>query len=100
MAKKLSGMGLLKDVIWKPTIITPTQALKVKWKNTKGEECSLSEAQIKRLEKEYISQLEGKLSVVPESDKHKALSFAVQFPAVEAPAAPAAPELPSWLIGN
>lgn len=96
-ADRLVKMGMPKSEVFKTSVITPTQAKKIKWvKKVKGEEVtkSLTERQLKTLETEYIEKSEGKLVVAPESDSRQAVvvSAAPLFSA-----ATQEPELPAWL---
>ena len=98
MADKLKRMGLPTSIVWKTSLITPAQVEKAKWEKTeRGEKvmAQLSERQLKTLQKEYIKQSAGKLTVVPESDSRAAVkTFEVKmFDAV-----PVAEPLPSWLL--
>jgi hypothetical protein len=95
---KLKAMGAPASVIWKKEIVSPAQAEKMKW-GTEEEGKALSTRQIERMKKEYISTIEGKLTVALESDDRPAviMNAAPMFGAVDPEAAPAAPSLPSWL---
>jgi hypothetical protein len=100
MAEKLIKMGIPKTAIYETKLVSPAKAEKLRWEKRDGTKVSLSPRQLKRLDEEYISKLAGKLTVVPESDSRPAvvLDAAPMFKAVEEPAAPAAPEIPSWLM--
>ena len=105
MEAKLKRFGLPKEVIWKRTLISPAQAEKIKWQKRDGSEKQLTPKQIAVMNNEFVTKSDGKLTVVPESDRREARSFgdlSKMFQAVPAaPEAPAAPEveapLPSWL---
>jgi len=58
VAKKLKGMRLKKDDIYPPKLITPTQALKFE---------GLTERQIKKLEEEMITKVNGPEKVVKDN---------------------------------
>lgn len=101
MAGKLTRMGIPKGAIYKTTLVSPAQVEKLTWEKTKAGakvNTQLTDRQLATLEKEYITKLGGKLTVVPESDSRAAvvLDAAPLFSAV--PSEPAAVEaLPSWL---
>jgi len=99
MAAKLIKMGIPKTAIYETKLVSPAKAEKLRWEKRDGTKVSLSPRQLKRLDEEYISKMAGKLTVVPESDSRPAvvLDAAPMFKAVEE-AAPAAPEIPSWLM--
>jgi hypothetical protein len=99
MAEKLIKMGIPKTAIYETKLVSPAKAEKLRWEKRDGTKVSLSPRQLKRLDEEYISKLAGKLTVVPESDSRPAvmLDAAPMFKAVKE-AAPAAPEIPSWLM--
>jgi hypothetical protein len=90
MAEKLKKMGLPKDVVWKTSLISPAQAEKATWEKKDGTRMQLSERQLKLLKTEYITQKDGKLTVVPEADERSAvtLSVAGMFAPVEAETLP------------
>jgi len=95
---KLKAMGAPTSTIWIKKLVSPAQAEKMKW-GTEEEGKSLSARQIERMNKEYITTIDGKLTVALESDPRPAVTMnaAPLFGAVESEAAPAAPTLPSWL---
>ena len=95
---KLKAMGAPTSTIWIKELVSPAQAEKMKW-GTEEEGKSLSARQIERMNKEYISTIEGKLTVALESDDRPAviMNAAPLFGAVDPEAASAAPSLPSWL---
>ena len=100
MADKLIRMGVPKGVVYETKLVTPAKAEKLTWEKTKAGEkikAQLSERQLATLNKEYITKLGGKLTVVPESDTRAAvvLDAAPLFSAVQEPAVVEA--LPSWL---
>ena len=104
VAAKLSKMGIPKQVIWETTLISPAKAEVVKWVKRDGSEKQLTPRQLEVFNTVLVSKGDGKLTVVPESDKRGAVEFAdltKMFSAVpEAPAAPEVtvePSLPSWL---
>ena len=94
---KLKAMGAPTSTIWIKKIVSPAQAEKMKW-GTEEEGKSLSARQIDRMNKEYVTTIDGKLTVALESDNRPAVTMnaAPLFGAVTE-AAPAAPSLPSWL---
>jgi hypothetical protein len=98
MADKLKRMGVPKDVIWKTSLISVAQVEKAKWVKKDGSEDQLSPRQLKTLQQEYVHRSEGKITIVPESDKREAVvvSALPLFSAVEAPVVQTE-TLPSWL---
>lgn len=95
---KLKAMGAPTSTIWIKKLVSPAQAEKMKW-GTEEEGKSLSARQIERMNKEYVTTIDGKLTVALESDNRPAVTMnaAPLFGAVDPEAAPAAPSLPSWL---
>jgi hypothetical protein len=95
---KLKAMGAPTSAIWIKKLVSPAQAEKMEWGTDEETKC-LSARQIDRMKKEYISTLDGKLTVALESDNRPAviMDAAPLFGAVDPEAAPAAPSLPSWL---
>lgn len=96
IAEKLKGMGVPKDAVWVTKLVSPAQAKKLSWTKRDGTAKQLTERQLKTLETEYISKLDGKLTVAPASDPRPAVvrDAAPLFSAVEHQA----PALPSWLL--
>jgi hypothetical protein len=94
MADKLVKMGIPKSSVYKTTMISPAQALKVTWEKRDGTKKQLSERQLKTLEQEYIAKSQGKLTVVSESDSRPAVQLNAEklFSAV-----PETVDVPSWL---
>jgi hypothetical protein len=108
--------------VYKTELISPAQAEKLVWEK-KGEQTKLSDKQIERMQKEYVTSTPGKLKIVPESDPAPAIVtdassmfFAVNTEAVKAELAastakmdaiianipdsapePAAVPIPDWL---
>lgn len=78
VAKKLAIMGLPKSEIYKQSIVTPTQAAKVKWKNRKGEVKQLSDIQIERLEHSYVTFPEPSYKIVLENEKGEPVDLSPQ----------------------
>lgn len=93
MEEKLKKMGIPKSSAYVTKLVSPAQAVKLKWENRKGEVKSLSERQIRTLEQDYVKKSEGKLTVVSESDHRKAveLNVAPMFQPVQEDC------LPDWL---
>lgn len=96
MAEKLIKMGIPKASVYKTSLVSPAQAVKLTWTKRDGSQKQLSERQIKTLEQEYIRKSAGKLTVASESDSR---------PAVETNAAPMfsavneqSDSLPAWLM--
>jgi hypothetical protein len=101
MVKKFVGMGIPKSAIYTQKMISPAQAEKLVW-DKKGEPCSLSDQQKKRMETEYIKKVPGAPVVVPESDSRPAIgpmdASSLFAPVGDAaPAAPPAAPVPSFL---
>jgi len=98
MAEKLVKMGIPKGAIYETKLVSPAKAEKLTWEKRDGTKVSLTERQLKIMEKEYVVKMAGKLTVASESDSRPAvtLNAAPMFSAVEA--APAAESLPSWLM--
>lgn len=103
MEKKLVQMGIPKGEVYVKKLLSPAQAEKVYWTKRDGTKMQLSKRQIERMDKEYVSHLSGSLTVVPESDSRKEVTFSAAelFTAVPAEV-PAVLEdsLPSWLTTN
>lgn len=104
MEKKLIGMGIPKAAIYETKMVSPAKAEKLVWeKTTKGETVrkSLSEHQLKMLEKEYIVTTAGAMTVAPETDSRPAVTLDASplFSAVEQqPALPASlADVPDWM---
>ena len=97
MAKKLVKMGIPKTAIYETKLVSPAKAEKLVWEKRDGTKVSLTPRQMSRMEQEYVIKMDGKLTVVPESDSRPAVvkNAAPMFSAVEA--APAAESVPSWL---
>jgi hypothetical protein len=98
IAEKLVKMGIPKGAIYETKLVSPAKAEKLTWEKRDGTKVSLTDRQLKTMEKEYVAKLAGKLTVVSESDSRPAVitNAAPMFSAVEA--APAAESLPSWLM--
>jgi hypothetical protein len=96
MGEKLVKMGIPKTAVYKTTLISPAQALKVTWSKRDGTQKQLSERQLKTLEQEYIRKSTGKLTVVSDSDSRTAVqtNAAPMFSAVNEQSDP----LPAWLM--
>ena len=100
MATKLIGMGIPKGEVYETKLLSVAKVEKLKWEATKGGEKvqrQLSERQLKTLDTEYVAEVAGKLTVVPESDARTAvvLDASPLFAAV--PQLPAAEPMPAWL---
>lgn len=96
MEAKLKRFRIPKSAIWKTSLITPAQAEALRWTDRSGEEHSLTPKQLDLLNKELVKRAEGKLTVVPESDRRTEVEFgdlSKVFSAV--PSEEAA--VPSWL---
>lgn len=68
MAAKLVKMGIPKSAIYVTKLVSPPQAEKLVWHNRNGDNVTLSEKQLKRMETEYVKKFKGRLTLVPESD--------------------------------
>lgn len=98
--RALTRMGVPKKSTVVTSIVSPAQAEKLRWVKKDGTDGYLTEGQIERLNKEYIARSEGRLTVVPESDRRKAVDFgnlASMFSAVKVPSPEAEVPAPSWL---
>ena len=96
IAEKLIKMGIPKTSVYKTTLVSPAQAVKLTWSKRDGTQKQLSERQIKTLEQEYIRKSAGKLTVVSESDSRPAVvtNAAPMFSAVNEQS----DSLPAWLM--
>lgn len=97
VASLLSKMGVPKGSLYKTSVITAPNVEKLKWTKRDGTEKQLTERQLKIIKDEMISKGDGKLTVVPLSDKREPVEYGrveTMFKAVESPAQPS---LPSWL---
>lgn len=92
--KALKGMKIPKSAIYKQSIITPAQAKKIKWTNSKGEELSLTERQIKKIDTDLTTKGTGNKMIVPESDSRQAINVDAKslFASVSTE-----DEVPDWL---
>lgn len=105
IAEKLKKMGIPKDQIYESKLVSPAKAEKLVWEKRDGTKAQLSAKQIKTLNQEYVTSLEGKPTVAPASDERQAISFSVDsmFSAVSAAPSmfeenkPVENALPSWL---
>lgn len=96
MAETLVKMGIPKGSVYETKLVSPAKAEKLTWTKRDGTKMTLTDRQLKRMEKEYVVRLAGNLIVVPESDSRKAVSVsaAPMFDAVvDKPAG-----LPAWLL--
>lgn len=75
IAIKLNKMTVPKGELWKTSLISPAQLEKLKWKNTKGEQKTLSAKQLGVVKSELISTSEGRLTVVSAADERPAVEF-------------------------
>ena len=93
MAEKLVKMGIPKTAVYETKLVSPAKAEKLVWKKRDGTEVQLTDRQLKTMETEYVSNLAGALTVVPESDGRPAvvLNAAPLFGAVDSLS------LPAWL---
>jgi Protein of unknown function (DUF2800) len=95
MEAKLKRFKIPKAALWKTSLISPAQAEALRWTDRAGEEHQLTEKQITLLNKELVKKSEGKLTVVPESDRRATVEFgnlSTMFNAV-----PSGEAAPSWL---
>jgi hypothetical protein len=95
MEAKLKRFRIPKAALWKTSLISPAQAEALRWTDRSGEEHQLTGKQIELLNKELVKKSEGKLTVVPESDRRAAVEFgdlSKMFNAV-----PSEEATPSWL---
>lgn len=108
IVKKLVGMGIPKADCYEKKLISPAQAEKMVFEK-KGEPTKLSDAQIKRLNTEYVTTMAGKPTVASEDDPRQAVitDASPMFKAVEPPPSPwemdvpptqnLTPAMPDWL---
>lgn len=95
MEAKLKRFRIPKSAIWRTSLISPARAETLRWTDRAGAEHQLTEKQIDLLNKELVKKSEGKLTVVPESDRRAAVEFgdlSKMFNAV-----PSEEAAPSWL---
>jgi len=101
IAKKLTAMSVPKGEVYEQSVLSPAKVEKLTWKNKSGEPKALSKRQLATIDKDYVSHLTGKLTLVPESDSRPgiATNAAGMFgPVGEQPAAsPPVEQLPDWL---
>jgi hypothetical protein len=98
--KKLTSLKIPKDKRTSSKPITSTQTLKIKWTNSKGEECALTPRQIKVLTDDYISLNEGKLKVVSENAPGKPVVMVIPDafkPVIAETETVAEIEIPEWM---
>lgn len=95
MIVKLNRMKVPKDKCYKKKALTPKQAIALRWKNTKDEDCKLSERQIENLKRDFIKKTKGSPIVVADADTRTAIAAAPtnMFQNNEQPA------IPDWLKG-
>ena len=91
---KLKRMGVPKTAIYNSKIVSPAQVKKLRWEKKDGTVKQLSDRQLDTLDKNYINKKDGKLTIVPESDRRKevVLNAAPMFGAVNEDSG-----VPSWL---
>jgi|PlaIllAssembly_1097288.scaffolds.fasta_scaffold01303_6 hypothetical protein len=95
-AARLSKMGVPKPSIWRTVLVSPAQAEKLTWTKRDGTHKQLTEKQLAVLRGEMITKGDGKLTVVPESDRREGITFSAveeMFGAVPQ----AGDDLPDWL---
>jgi len=95
VAAALKKMGVPKDELYKTTVVSAPQALKLKWVKKDGTAKQLTPRQLKVLETEFIMKSEGKETVVPEADGREAVVY-TEVSKLFAPV-PAGDSLPAWL---
>ncbi len=92
---ELKKLRVPKDVIWQTSLISAAQIGKAVWAKRDGTTLQLSPKQLAKVESDLIKKAEGKLTVVPESDRRAAVDFGnveKMFQAVPVPS-----DEPSWL---
>ena len=93
MEAKLKRFKVPKSEIWQQSLISPAQLEKLRWQDRAGAEHQLTPKQLALMNTELITRSEGKMTVVPESDRRDAVEFgdlSKMFQAV--------PEgVPSWM---
>ena len=86
VAARLTKMGVPKSAIFKTVVITAPNAEKLTWVKRDGTEKKLTAKQLAYIADEMVVKGDGKLTVVPASDKRKSVEFGVpdaMFKAVE-----------------
>lgn len=73
MVKKLTGMAIPKNALYKQSFLSVAQVEKLVW-DKKGEPCQLSDRQKKTMEQEYVIKKPGAPVVAPESDPRQAIT--------------------------
>ena len=92
---RLTKMGVPKSAVYKMAVITAPNAEKLTWVKRDGTEKKLTAKQLDFIANEMIVKGDGKLTVVPTSDKRKEVEFGVpdaMFKSVET-----VPAKYSWL---
>lgn len=105
VAEKLKKMGIPKDCIYESKLVSPAKAEKIVWEKKDGTKAQLSAKQIKTLNQEYVTSLDGKPTVVPVSDDRPAITVSAESMFSAISKAPSLFEenkntessLPSWL---
>lgn len=77
MEKKLVSLKIPKAEVYVKKIVSPAQVEKLTWVKD-GETKRLSDAQLKRVEAEWVSFSTGKPTVVPEADPREAITVNVE----------------------
>lgn len=77
IADKLKKMGIPKDCIYESKLISPAKAEKLTWEK-KGAKTQLSARQIKTLNTEYVTNMDGKPTIAPISDERPAISYTAE----------------------
>lgn len=99
IAPKLIKVGIPKGSVYVTKVVSPAQCEKLTWSKKDGTRVQLTPRQLERIDKEYITKMGGKLTVVSESDSRPAVTMdaSPMFAAVTTEVAPAAPDVPAWL---
>ena len=97
MAERLIKMGIPKGEVYETKLLSPAKVEKLKWTAKKGGEeimKQLSDRQLATLDKDYITNIAGRITVAPESDSRPAVI--VDAAPLFAPI-PEENDLPDWM---
>jgi len=93
MIEKLKNMGVPKSAMFVSKFVSPAQAEKLSWAKKDGSVEKIGPSQLAMLKKEYISHLEGKLTIAPIGDPREEVKtdYSMLFSDVSVEV------LPNWL---
>lgn len=97
IAERLIKMGVPKGMVYESKLVSPAKVEKLTWEK-KGTKTSLSERQIKTLNSEYISMIDGKPTLAPVSDSRPAISFTAESLFAPIGEKSVENELPTWML--